>query len=234
MAFLGRLNIRFSIGIQGKASVSYRDDAGILVCVRIAGVHVAYPMPNVLSGWNRECKSKKMTSCKVHEGLLLSSSSLFLIIFFLFTLLFISQATVPASETFRYVNSGYLEDNEEVFTEYDPINYRTLSLFTTPFALCFYNHTPNAFTLALRMGRRSDRSVKRWVWVAEGCNLIIYRGTHRKPSPEIQQKNTNKKSGSTGIREDTQGGQNREEIYHHLAPTPEKTIGRIDHKIADR
>ncbi|RZC76592.1 hypothetical protein C5167_000711 [Papaver somniferum] len=30
-------------------------------------------------------------------------------------------------------------------------NYRALDLFSSPFQLCFYNTTPNAFTLALRM-----------------------------------------------------------------------------------
>ncbi|KAJ9563349.1 hypothetical protein OSB04_008509 [Centaurea solstitialis] len=94
-----------------------------------------------------------------------SSSSSVFFIFFLFFFLFISEATVPPSATFHYVNSGELEDTNEIFTEYDP-DYRFLPPFATPFDLCFYNTTPNAYILALRMGRQSDRSLKRWVWEA--------------------------------------------------------------------
>ncbi|KAI3769331.1 hypothetical protein L6452_00432 [Arctium lappa] len=93
-----------------------------------------------------------------------SSCSLFLMILFCF-LLFISQATVPPSETFRYENSGFFGDTDETVLEYDP-TYRSLPLFTSPFRLCFYNTAPNAYTLALRMGVRSDRSSMRWVWDA--------------------------------------------------------------------
>ncbi|KAJ9563348.1 hypothetical protein OSB04_008508 [Centaurea solstitialis] len=95
-----------------------------------------------------------------------SSSSLIILFCFLFTLLFISEAVVPPSETFRYVNEGFFGDSEETSIEYDPVNYRTLPPFTAPFALCFYNTTPNAYTLALRMGIRPDRSLRRWVWEA--------------------------------------------------------------------
>ncbi|KAI3769332.1 hypothetical protein L6452_00433 [Arctium lappa] len=81
---------------------------------------------------------------------------------FLFPFFFISDATVPAADTFRYVNTG---DFGEFDSEYNP-NYRPLPPFTTPFQLCFYNTTPNAYTLALRMGTRRDRSVMPWVWEA--------------------------------------------------------------------
>ncbi|KAI3769336.1 hypothetical protein L6452_00437 [Arctium lappa] len=78
---------------------------------------------------------------------------------------FVSEATVPPSDTFRYVNDGPFIDSNEYWSEYDA-TYRVLDPFTSPFGLSFYNTTPNAFTLGLRMGRRRDRSVKRWVWDA--------------------------------------------------------------------
>ncbi|XP_024966480.1 epidermis-specific secreted glycoprotein EP1-like [Cynara cardunculus var. scolymus] len=107
----------------------------------------------------------------------MASSSLFLIFFFfLFPLLFISHATVPPSDTFRYVNSGAYGDSEETQTEYDP-TYRPLPPFTTPFQLCFYNNTPNAYTLGLRMGLRRDRSLKRWVWEANRGNPVRENAT---------------------------------------------------------
>ncbi|KAJ9563343.1 hypothetical protein OSB04_008503 [Centaurea solstitialis] len=57
----------------------------------------------------------------------------------------ISQATVPASERFTYVNGG---DLGVYIVEYDA-DYRALPAFRNPFQLCFYNTTPNQFTLAL-------------------------------------------------------------------------------------
>ena len=93
----------------------------------------------------------------------MSSSHSFLIISICFQLLFIiSQAIVPPSETFTSVNQG---DFGEYIVEYDA-NYRSLNQFQNPFNLCFYNTTPNAYTLALRMGTIRSESVRRWVWEA--------------------------------------------------------------------
>ncbi|KAK1439672.1 hypothetical protein QVD17_05492 [Tagetes erecta] len=82
-----------------------------------------------------------------------------LCIHFLFS---ISQSLVPASETFTYVNEGQFGD---YVVEYGG-NYRTLNLFRRPFQLCFYNTTPNAYTLALRMGTVRSENLMRWVWEA--------------------------------------------------------------------
>ncbi|KAI3769330.1 hypothetical protein L6452_00431 [Arctium lappa] len=60
--------------------------------------------------------------------------------------------------------------------EYDP-TYRSLPLFTSPFRLCFYNTAPNAYTLALRMGVRSDRSSMRWVWDANRGDPVCENAT---------------------------------------------------------
>ncbi|GJU43265.1 epidermis-specific secreted glycoprotein EP1-like protein [Tanacetum coccineum] len=75
---------------------------------------------------------------------------------------FNSEAVVPASDTFTYINEG---DFGDYIVEYDA-NYRALSPFNNPFQLCFYNTTPNAFTLALRMGTVRSESLMRWVWEA--------------------------------------------------------------------
>ncbi|GJY09693.1 epidermis-specific secreted glycoprotein EP1-like protein [Tanacetum coccineum] len=74
----------------------------------------------------------------------------------------ISNAIVPSADTFRYVNEG---DFGEFESEYAP-TYRPLNPFTFPFQLCFYNTTPNAYYLGLRMGTRRDGSLMRWVWEA--------------------------------------------------------------------
>ncbi|KAL1805715.1 hypothetical protein ACET3Z_028783 [Daucus carota] len=94
-----------------------------------------------------------------------------LAILFLFfqTLSFSScQATVPANETFKFVNEGELG---EYISEYLG-DYRALSVFTSPFQLCFYNQTPTAFTLSLRMGLRRTESLMRWVWEANRGNPV--------------------------------------------------------------
>ena len=105
----------------------------------------------------------------------LTLSLLFLLIQTLFST---SQATVPASETFQFVNEGEFGD---YIVEYDA-NYRVLSVFNNPFQLCFYNTTPNAFTLALRMGTVRSESLMRWVWEANrgkpvGENATLTFGT---------------------------------------------------------
>ncbi|XP_059662718.1 epidermis-specific secreted glycoprotein EP1-like [Cornus florida] len=98
--------------------------------------------------------------------------SVFLLIFFS-----ISQASVPPSKQFKYVNEGELGDNGDYGTEYGG-NYRNLSsIFNSPFQLCFFNTTPNAFTLALRMGTLRSYSVLRWVWEANRANPVREKAT---------------------------------------------------------
>ncbi|KAI3859759.1 hypothetical protein MKX03_029712 [Papaver bracteatum] len=86
---------------------------------------------------------------------------------FFFTVIFLlsfvaAESIVPSSKTFRFINQG---DFGNYVVEYKAY-YRALPLFSSPFQLCFYNTTPNAFTLALRMGLVESDSVMRWVWDA--------------------------------------------------------------------
>ncbi|OAY28781.1 epidermis-specific secreted glycoprotein EP1 [Manihot esculenta] len=80
----------------------------------------------------------------------------------------IAQASVPPSATFKYVNEGEFGD---YIVEYGA-NYRFLDPFAQPFQLCFYNTTPNAYTLALRMGTVRSESLMRWVWEANRGNPV--------------------------------------------------------------
>ncbi|MFS7984298.1 hypothetical protein Hanom_Chr11g00984861 [Helianthus anomalus] len=83
-------------------------------------------------------------------------ASTFILLLLSFQLLSsISEAVVPASETFTYVNQG---DFGDYIVEYEA-NYRALSPFSNPFQLCFYNTTPKAFTLALRIGTVRSESL---------------------------------------------------------------------------
>ena len=74
-----------------------------------------------------------------------------------------AQAKVPVDEQFRVVNQGG-------YTDYNTIEYnadvRGYQPFNDDFRLCFYNTTPNAYTLALRMGNRAKESFLRWIWEA--------------------------------------------------------------------
>ncbi|XP_008451767.2 epidermis-specific secreted glycoprotein EP1-like [Cucumis melo] len=83
-----------------------------------------------------------------------------LLSFFFFSSL--SFAIVPPNETFKFVNEG---DFGDFAVEYDG-TYRPLSISNSPFQLMFYNTTPNAYTLALRMAILRSESAKRWVWEA--------------------------------------------------------------------
>ncbi|KAK8542781.1 hypothetical protein V6N12_015361 [Hibiscus sabdariffa] len=84
----------------------------------------------------------------------------------LFLFSFNALATVPPSATFKHVNNG----------EFGPFvveylgNYRVISIANAPFQLAFYNTTPNAFTLALRMASTRSESLFRWVWEAKRGN----------------------------------------------------------------
>ncbi|KAJ9671423.1 hypothetical protein PVL29_025231 [Vitis rotundifolia] len=91
------------------------------------------------------------------------SSPPFLVSFlFLFLISFLAHASVPINNTFKYVNEG---EFGPYIVEYDG-NYRTLPIFASPFQFCFYNTTPNAYTLALRMATTRSESLFRWVWEA--------------------------------------------------------------------
>ncbi|KAK3424486.1 hypothetical protein EUGRSUZ_F01235, partial [Eucalyptus grandis] len=80
----------------------------------------------------------------------------------LLSLSLLAQAAVPPSAQFKFVNEG---EFGPYIVEYDG-NYRTFGIFSSPFQLCFYNTTPNAFTLALRMATAQSNSLLRWVWEA--------------------------------------------------------------------
>ena len=95
-------------------------------------------------------------------------------LFFLFSLFpFVAQSSVPPYATFRYVNEG---EFGPYIVEYDG-NYRGLSIFNSPFQLFFYNTTPNAYTLALRMATRRSESLFRWVWEANRGNPVHENAT---------------------------------------------------------
>ncbi|KAK1382176.1 epidermis-specific secreted glycoprotein EP1-like [Heracleum sosnowskyi] len=92
----------------------------------------------------------------------------------LFILSFSSaQAVVPANATFKYTNEG---DLGEYIVEYDA-SYRVLSIGNYPFQLCFYNTTPTAFILGLRMGNRHSESIMRWVWDANRAKPVREKAT---------------------------------------------------------
>ncbi|MED6205736.1 hypothetical protein PIB30_020523 [Stylosanthes scabra] len=91
---------------------------------------------------------------------------------FLLTLLFLSfsivNALVPQNETFKYENSG---EFGPYIVEYGA-SYRMISIFTSPFQVGFYNTTPNAFTLALRVGLQRSEQLFRWIWEANRGNPV--------------------------------------------------------------
>ncbi|KAI5662394.1 hypothetical protein M9H77_21717 [Catharanthus roseus] len=80
----------------------------------------------------------------------------------------ISQANVPPSNTFKFINEGEFGD---YVVEYGA-DYRVLSLYTFPFQLCFFNTTPGAYFLGLRMGTVRSESLMRWVWEANRGNPV--------------------------------------------------------------
>lgn len=88
---------------------------------------------------------------------------------FLFCQIFSSIAQVPVENTFKYVNDGEFGPSN---IEYGA-NYRGIyDIYTYPFLLCFYNTTPNAWTLAMRMGSVPSNSIMRWVWEANRGNPV--------------------------------------------------------------
>ncbi|KAJ0507955.1 putative S-locus glycoprotein [Helianthus annuus] len=108
------------------------------------------------------CYIKEFFSCLETQPKMASFHSISVISLCFHFLFSISQALVPASETFTYVNQG---EFGLYIVEYDA-TYRTLEPFRNPFQLCFYNTTPNAYTLALRMGLVRSENIMRWVWEA--------------------------------------------------------------------
>ncbi|KAF8024209.1 hypothetical protein BT93_F1416 [Corymbia citriodora subsp. variegata] len=89
------------------------------------------------------------------------------------SLSFLARATVPPSAQFKFVNEG---EFGPYVVEYGG-NYRTTSIFNSPFQLCFYNTTPDAFTLALRMVTTRSESLFRWVWEANRGNPVRENAT---------------------------------------------------------
>jgi len=98
---------------------------------------------------------------------LLSKTSFLTLVFLSFST-FIAHAIVPQNETFKFVNSGALDEST---VEYGG-NYRMMGIFTVSFQVCFYNTTQNAFTLALRMGFETSEELFRWVWEANRGNPV--------------------------------------------------------------
>ncbi|KAF9590190.1 hypothetical protein IFM89_031845 [Coptis chinensis] len=99
--------------------------------------------------------------------------SYFSLILLFLTISVVAQAIVHPSETFKFVNEG---EFGEYLVEYRA-DYRVLSLYGFPFQLCFYNTTPNAYTLAIRMGNRHYESTMRWVWDANRGNPVRENAT---------------------------------------------------------
>ncbi|KAL5731149.1 hypothetical protein ACHQM5_003906 [Ranunculus cassubicifolius] len=103
----------------------------------------------------------------------MSTPSVISLTLLILSLFVAAQAVVPPSNTFKFINEGELR---EYIVEYGA-DYRALDLFTYPFQLCFYNTTPNAYTLALRMGVRNSESTLRWVWDANRGNPVRENAT---------------------------------------------------------
>ncbi|KAF8024191.1 hypothetical protein BT93_F1399 [Corymbia citriodora subsp. variegata] len=93
--------------------------------------------------------------------------------FLLLSLSFLARAVVPPSAQFKFVNEG---EFGPYIVEYDG-NYRTTGIYSFPFQLCFYNTTPNAFTLALRMATMRSESLRCWVWEANRGNPVRENAT---------------------------------------------------------
>ncbi|KAL0865926.1 hypothetical protein Bca101_045044 [Brassica carinata] len=74
-----------------------------------------------------------------------------------------AQAKVPVDKQFRVVNEGGYTDHNTIEYNADVRGYQP---YNENFRLSFYNTTPNAYTLALRMGDRTKESSLRWVWEA--------------------------------------------------------------------
>ncbi|KAL9670187.1 hypothetical protein QQ045_007738 [Rhodiola kirilowii] len=98
----------------------------------------------------------------------MSSSGFLFSCLIILTISSIANAVIPAENQFQFTING---DFGDYIIEYDG-NYITTSIFSSPFQLCFYNTTPNAFTLALRMGLTRSESLLRWTWEANRGNAV--------------------------------------------------------------
>ncbi|CAA6657921.1 unnamed protein product [Spirodela intermedia] len=99
-------------------------------------------------------------------------------IFFSFLLLGLAGAAValdkvPEKDRFRFINEGEYVD---AIAEYDA-TYRAVSVVGSPFQLTFYNTTPNAYKLAIRMGTPRSGSIRRWVWEANRSRPVRENAT---------------------------------------------------------
>ena len=119
--------------------------------------------------------SKNTTQPTIYINM--SSPSLFTMslfsLFLVSLLVSITQAQVPSNATFKLVNEG---EFGPYIVEYDG-NYRVLGVFNSPFQLCFYNTTPNAYYLALRMAIQRTEPIYRWVWEANRGNPVKENAT---------------------------------------------------------
>ena len=55
--------------------------------------------------------------------------------------------------------------------------YRAVDVVGSPFQLTFYNTTPNAYKLAIRMGTPRSGSIRRWVWEANRSRPVRENAT---------------------------------------------------------
>ncbi|CAN4102957.1 unnamed protein product [Withania somnifera] len=110
---------------------------------------------------------------------------------FLFSQIFCCIAQVPAENTFKFVNEGELGP---FVVEYGA-DYRVLDVFSNPFQLCFYNTTPNAWTLALRMGTGNPVKENATFSLGRDGNLVLAEANGR----IVWQTNTANK-GVTGFK----------------------------------
>ncbi|KAF3442405.1 hypothetical protein FNV43_RR16321 [Rhamnella rubrinervis] len=99
--------------------------------------------------------------------------SLFSLLLLVSLFVSVAQAKVPSNATFKLVNEG---EFGPYIVEYDG-NYRVLGVFNSPFQLCFYNTTPNAYYLALRMAIQRTEPIYRWVWEANRGNPVKENAT---------------------------------------------------------
>eukprot|EP01018_Ginkgo_biloba_P037163 Gb_07970 [translate_table: standard] len=101
-----------------------------------------------------------------------SSLSLYSTVLVLLCFLFLqADARVPANQAFTRVNEGELG---EYIVEYGA-SYRTVGVASRPrgnFELVFFNTTPNAFALGIRMAYYSTAETMRFVWSANRHDLV--------------------------------------------------------------
>ncbi|CAH8356169.1 unnamed protein product [Eruca vesicaria subsp. sativa] len=82
-------------------------------------------------------------------------------------------AQVPPEKQFRVLNEpSYAPYITEYNADYRFLTSENQSFFTNPFTLMFYNTTPSAYILALRVGTRRDLDYTRWIWDANRNNPV--------------------------------------------------------------